>query len=524
MFGWGRPELERECGCGSTHSSICNQVGLGNHFNFPAFAYLPEENDIDEAYYRLVPGTYSYSPRRHWVFVGEICEDRSDFIRHRVLLETKFGETVHVNFHLDDQPDPAFFRWSDLKVGRTMMVMYPYSRTFMDMNRGIRLEYSKTIMVFPAPLTRLSEICERIHQAQDSNSRRCFGCGKDAMECGQALQRCSRCGHTLYCSKQCQAKDWKQDHMRLCKHMKMLTNLIKLDFAHFQGHLDWNFVPERIDPETRGERERQSMFEFIRRSGGEPLSKPKRLLEVLESCQTERFTDSSILKRLLGQVCTGFFQTIWKDLPMSTQSLGEVPLFKHLVRLVEQFDQDIEERVIVTDLRGGDSMGEQVNDALLSLIFFALPQFQVALGINSISWAVEVHHYWESMALFPSSRWHVAKDSCGFIAKNNSSVAFYHDELQVVDDISHAMAVNNPEDVVVRVLRATGARPGITNVLDEICRKESPSNLLTLWLREDVSGSKYLRPLDPNATLFEQITDFDLSGLQRLLGGHDYSE
>ena len=57
-------------------------MSIVNDRNFPSFAKLPDENDLDMDYYAEVkPGRYS--PYRHWCFVGEI-EDVTDFMRVRV--------------------------------------------------------------------------------------------------------------------------------------------------------------------------------------------------------------------------------------------------------------------------------------------------------------------------------------------------------------------------------------------------------------------------------------------------------
>ena len=53
-----------------------------NDRNFPSFANLPDENDLDMDYYSEVnPGRYS--PYRHWCFVGEI-EEVTTLMRVRV--------------------------------------------------------------------------------------------------------------------------------------------------------------------------------------------------------------------------------------------------------------------------------------------------------------------------------------------------------------------------------------------------------------------------------------------------------
>lgn len=45
--------------------------------------------------------------------------------------------------------------------------------------------------------------------------RVCAGCGKWDTD-GAKLSRCARCATVMYCSRECQAKDWKE-HRKVCK-------------------------------------------------------------------------------------------------------------------------------------------------------------------------------------------------------------------------------------------------------------------------------------------------------------------
>jgi hypothetical protein len=241
MF-YRRPHLPKTCGCGHKEADRCDEIGLGNHRSFPPFAYLPDENDIDDDYYHQVEESSSYSPSRYWVLAGQIVENRTAWIRPRVLLETRFGEQVLVNFHLEDSDTPTFFGWPDLVVGSTMCIMYPNSRTFMDMNQGIRQEYSKSVMIFPASLETLTRECENLHYGKDETANKCFNCGK-RKEDGERLKTCARCKSSLYCSRECQVGHWKNGHKKLCGYMSMISSLTQLDFERFEGFLDWSFAP-----------------------------------------------------------------------------------------------------------------------------------------------------------------------------------------------------------------------------------------------------------------------------------------
>lgn len=154
-------EISCSCGAGSSPRSFfsehnafsrpCPNGGLKNHRSFPPFADIPDDNELDEEYFGF--DGIAYSQTRHWCIFGEIV-DVITFVRPRVILKTRFGEEVGVHFHLHcDSPD--FFDWSDLKIGSTMGILYPYSHQFMDMSVGIRQEDSDTVMVFPSSLDSL---------------------------------------------------------------------------------------------------------------------------------------------------------------------------------------------------------------------------------------------------------------------------------------------------------------------------------------------------------------------------------
>ncbi|KLO12550.1 hypothetical protein SCHPADRAFT_410995 [Schizopora paradoxa] len=53
------------------------------------------------------------------------------------------------------------------------------------------------------------------------------------------LKKCSRCKFVLYCSQDCQTKDWKMDHKQNCKvYAKNLEAYRrKADTEHFFDHL-----------------------------------------------------------------------------------------------------------------------------------------------------------------------------------------------------------------------------------------------------------------------------------------------
>lgn len=245
------PVLPRECGCGDTHSDTCTQIGLRNHHDFPPFVYLQDENDIDESYYEQVDGCI-YSPIRHWALVGEIV-NVSYFVRPRVTIQTQYGEEVLVNFHLDE-PRPSFFNWEDLKPKSTLIILYAKSRTFLDMNRGIRQESADSAMVFPAPFDNLADEFQCYSILEKNDTKTCFSCNAQETE-NNSLMKCARCKKAFYCNKECQVLHWKRSHKRLCKHANMLTNLASLNMSRFEGFVTWSFpdvTPLTVDERRKG--------------------------------------------------------------------------------------------------------------------------------------------------------------------------------------------------------------------------------------------------------------------------------
>jgi len=50
--------------------------------------------------------------------------------------------------------------------------------------------------------------------------RKCTTCGKGEQQLGFPLKRCAACGKVYYCSKECQAADWKKNHKNTCEGKK----------------------------------------------------------------------------------------------------------------------------------------------------------------------------------------------------------------------------------------------------------------------------------------------------------------
>ena len=193
LFGPPRA-FETACECGYDGrttlklkaESDCTEPGIGNHYKYPAFRDLPDENDADDRYYDFSGGVGM--PRRHWCFYAQVKE-AGCWMGHRmrVMLETRFGEILPLAFHLEGADTPQYFQWSDLKKEKsTMCILYPYIRNFMDGTQGIRQENPNTVMVFPASQNVLREEVNKIIQAL-GNPGKCSVCN----EIG--AKKCSNC-------------------------------------------------------------------------------------------------------------------------------------------------------------------------------------------------------------------------------------------------------------------------------------------------------------------------------------------
>jgi hypothetical protein len=232
------------CGCGETNSEQCDQVGLYNHRNFPPFAHIPDQGELDhsEDYYKKVG--FSVAPRRHWALVGEITSLIEGSNRRIVQLKTKFGESVRVIFQLNN--NPIFFEWDQVVVASTVCILYAEAGVLMDQHkgsvvRGVRQQDASQVMVFPASLQVLGDECTSLLKLK--LKRQCFACGKNTNTDTDTdvKARCSKCSLAYYCNRECQGKHWKRTHRKLCPHMDMLSKFVQLDFNKFDDHFDWSF-------------------------------------------------------------------------------------------------------------------------------------------------------------------------------------------------------------------------------------------------------------------------------------------
>lgn len=227
-------DLPTPCRCG--HSRVyppeepCTELGLRNHYHFPPFRNLPWLDQMDETYLSTNHPSGLCWPFRHWAFVGEVTRNCSD-LRPRYIVRTHYGEDVLVNYYLDSNEVPAF-SFDDVRLGCTLCIMYAEKKVFLDLSTGIREDDTKSTIVFPTSLDKVSDEGELLKLASESATRVCFGCRG-----GDAVKRCAKCHEAWYCSKDCQANHWKSSHRKLCPHTQKLRWLVCINFASFNGFL-----------------------------------------------------------------------------------------------------------------------------------------------------------------------------------------------------------------------------------------------------------------------------------------------
>ncbi|KPI44227.1 uncharacterized protein AB675_8311 [Cyphellophora attinorum] len=206
------------------------------------FAYEVDFPPYDEC---LAEGGFDshYSMENaHWCLLGEIVSFEP-FMRFRTIIRDKNGEKLVVAFYLDrdDNINPANF-----KVGHTLAIMNPQQRFFLDGTKGVRVEESHRVAVFPTSLKSLFGIGKSIVSDcgdRDDGKKMCHGCKK--LGDTKDMMRCGACHYYYYCSKECQAKGWNElGHKQACKVVERANfkALVELDFDNHQG--DFKFAVE----------------------------------------------------------------------------------------------------------------------------------------------------------------------------------------------------------------------------------------------------------------------------------------
>lgn len=225
---------------------------LQNTFHFPSFRDLPHENDLDERYWQC--DHYGvYVPACTWFFMAEITNDecsQSAFLRNQVRVTDRAGQTdIPIYFY----PEGGSFDFKLLKKGSTILVVNGQKHDFLDLSIGLRIEELDTVSVAPCSMDQLLTLSKTYHANKDT---KCWWCGKEGGEgstrssqmtltgaqsssgasSAEELKKCGACRVAHYCSKECQAKHWKDGgHKRTCKAMPVFTKLTKINYAIYDS-------------------------------------------------------------------------------------------------------------------------------------------------------------------------------------------------------------------------------------------------------------------------------------------------
>lgn len=231
------------------------ELALRNHITFPSFelmvkneGMLVERNPdkiltrLSKLYYASKAKKDNFEPLRHWATLVQITEDltskENDIICCSVY--NQFGERFDVHFFPHKGEEPETFKWSQMKPGSTMAILYPEKKPFLNLRWGIKQNDLDTVFIFDTSLKKVQDEAERLLQSADlgPNSKEtseCFSCGIKA-----DLSRCASCKLAKYCSKECQTKAWKSGHKKLCKQADVLLRLALLPRHKFETHFSFN--------------------------------------------------------------------------------------------------------------------------------------------------------------------------------------------------------------------------------------------------------------------------------------------
>ncbi|PMD28000.1 hypothetical protein NA56DRAFT_560672 [Hyaloscypha hepaticicola] len=209
---------------------------LRNRRTFPGFADLPDENEVDPDFYES-SDLFTYRPRRHWCFLGEIL-DVATVIRLHMEIEDVDGVKIPLYFYTDSRGSELAH--SRIQKGYTVAILYAKRHAFLYCEPGIRHEDPLMIKIFPLSLHKLLALNDRVQQfsTEFDGMRVCHGCGKKAA----SLLKCVKCSNFWYCDKACQAAGWKEKGHRVdCKLLEDtdLRGFLVLKWDEFENHIQF---------------------------------------------------------------------------------------------------------------------------------------------------------------------------------------------------------------------------------------------------------------------------------------------
>ncbi|KAH7907789.1 hypothetical protein BJ138DRAFT_1116390 [Hygrophoropsis aurantiaca] len=206
---------------------------LNDPVTFPTFYNLPHEDELEGDYHSLF-GMYS-SPYRHWCFLGTIV-DKLAFMRLRLDVKDKKGNTIPVAFYTDDRGD-AFAR--SCLPGHTLAVLYAQQHNFFDGTVGLRIEDNDMVKISPYSMEEILDASRFVFR--QGKGDKCDCCTKKSKAADGALKKCSRCKQASYCGKECQERDWRESHKSTCKILKQLEWFLEKDWEKFNGGQYFHF-------------------------------------------------------------------------------------------------------------------------------------------------------------------------------------------------------------------------------------------------------------------------------------------
>ena len=219
---------------------------LQNIFHFPSFRDLPHENDLNEGYWQCDQSGV-YVPACTWFFMAEITNDecsQNAFLRNQIRVTDRAGQRdIPIYFY----PEGGLFDFKLLKKGSTILVANGQKHYFLDLSIVLRIEELDTVSVAPCSMAQLLTLSRTYHANKDNKCWLCGKRGESSKESSQMteahsssgaginaedLKKCGACRVARYCSKECQAKHWKEGgHKRTCKAMPVFTKLTKINYS-----------------------------------------------------------------------------------------------------------------------------------------------------------------------------------------------------------------------------------------------------------------------------------------------------
>jgi hypothetical protein len=296
----------------------------------------------------------------------------------------------------------------------------------------------------------------------------------------------------------------------------MLSNLAALDFSVFHNFIDWYEVQHPLTLQEKQERFRRGGRLALYDMGllsPELIPRTSRLATLLSAIQDKSLSTDPYLLKISPKFAS---QKDW-DIALP-RSVKETFLYQSMNTFVNALQEDPQLRHFVVDwhlqqhlLPTSIFIGEQIFNSIV----LALPIWQHKEGIGKISWIFEVcdifsrcNSVYESIgenALVVLS----CDDDCVLVKNRVSeSLMYATDQLETVAGVGVIQATDNPDEMVIRVLRSSAHKCWCPAVIQSIVTEQDlPDNLYTLWIREDIEFVGSFNPPNKEQSLLHQLTD-----------------